>query len=91
MDFLQRCVESFRRVNLADQASGRIYLRIESGAPVWKDSAAMQAAASSPDTLAGIRRVAPDAICAKLPDAQRAEYLSAEDGSRLPTLGSWGR
>jgi hypothetical protein len=89
-DFLKRCVESFRWVNFADQASGRIYLRIESGVPIWKDSSALQTAVSSPDTLAGIRRVVPDAVCAKVPDSQRVEYLCAEDGSRPPTLGSWG-
>ena len=41
----------FREVNFADQATGRIYLRIESGTPVSMDRAAFQAAISDPDTL----------------------------------------
>ena len=36
--FLKRCVEGFRRVNFAAQASGRIYVRIEAGVPVWVDA-----------------------------------------------------
>src|SRR5258708_7675351 len=33
--FLLRCMSGFRMVNFADRAPGRIYLRIESGTPVW--------------------------------------------------------
>ena len=42
--FLRRCVEGFREVNFADQASGRIYLRIESGIPESIDKAALESA-----------------------------------------------
>jgi len=59
VNFLKRCVKSFRWVNFADQASGRIYLRIESGMPIVKDPAAFERAASAPDTLAAIRAIAP--------------------------------
>lgn len=91
MDFLRRCVETFRWVNFADQASGRIYLRIERGTPIVKDAAAFELAARVPDTLAGIRAVAPDALLGKVPDAQRAQYLRAQDGANaLPSLGQWG-
>jgi len=60
--FLKRCVEGFRRVNFAAQASGRIYLRIESGVPVWIDPEALQAAIADADTRAGLAAVAPAAI-----------------------------
>jgi hypothetical protein len=91
LDFLRRCVETFRWVNFADQASGRVYLRIERGTPIAKDAAAFELASRIPDTLAGIRAVAPEALAGKVPDAQRAEYLRAQDGAGpLPSLGQWG-
>jgi hypothetical protein len=92
VDFLRRCVETFRRVNFADQASGRVYLRIERGTPIVKDAAAFDSAARAPDTLAGIRAVAPDALTGSVPEAQQAQYLRAREGaSPLPSLGQWGR
>jgi hypothetical protein len=91
MDFLRRCVETFRWVNFADQASGRVYLRIERGTPIQQDAAAFDMAARTPDTLAGIRAVAPDALNGKVPDAQQVQYLRAQDGANpLPSLGQWG-
>lgn len=90
-DFLQRCVKVFRRVNFADQASGRVYLRIESGKKVWKDAVAFRSAIESPDTLAGIRAVAADAFADSKPETQLAEYLSSSnDAAARPTLGQWG-
>ena len=92
VDFLRRCVETFRRVNFADQASGRVYLRIERGTPIVKDAAAFDSAARTPDTLAGIRAVAPEALEGGVPDAQQAHYLRAQEGANpLPSLGQWGR
>jgi hypothetical protein len=89
--FLKRCVESFHWVNFADQASGRVYLRIERGKAVFKDAAAFQFAARNPDTLAAIEAVAPDAPDALRGEgsAVRAEYLHDKDGG-APTLGQWG-
>jgi hypothetical protein len=60
--FLKRCVDGFRRVNFAAQASGRIYLRMESGVAVWADPEALQAAVADADTRAGLTAVAPAAI-----------------------------
>jgi hypothetical protein len=92
MDFLKRCVETFRWVNFADQASGRVYLRIERGTPILQDAAAFDIAARIPDTLAGIRAVAPDALKGKVPDAQQVQYLRAQHGANpLPSLGQWGQ
>jgi hypothetical protein len=91
VDFLKRCVNSFHRVNFAEQASGQIYLRIERGQPMQKERIAFEKAIQSPDTLAAIRAVAPDALTGNVPDAPRAAYLNAKDGQGLPpTLGQWG-
>jgi len=89
--FLKRCVASFRCVNFADQASGRIYLRMQSGAPVAMDAAAFAAAISDPDTLAGMRAVAAGAFRGEVTATDEIEYLgAAAGGGALPTLGHWG-
>lgn len=91
LDLLTRCVKSFHWVNFADQASGRIYLRIERGLPVEKERAVLETAIQIPDTLAAIRALAPDALTSNVPDAPRPRYLNAKDGPALPpTLGQWG-
>jgi hypothetical protein len=88
--FLKRCVASFRWVNFADQASGRVYLRIEQGRPIAKDPAAFEIAAGVPDTLAGIRAICPDALHGVVP-VQHAQYLRAQgDATSPPSLGQWG-
>ena len=93
--FLRRCMQGFRTVNFAEQATGRIYLRIESGVPVSMDATAFQAAISDPDTLSGIRAVAPGALCGEVPDAGSPQYLpgaasGAGTAGAAPTLGQWG-
>ena len=95
--FLRRCMQGFRTVNFADQATGRIYLRIESGVPVFMDGAALQAAISDSDTLSGVRALAPGALSGEVPDAgSPPQYLpGAVSGAGMagaaPTLGQWGR
>jgi len=89
--FLRRCMDGFREVNFADRATGRIYLRIESGTPVWIDGALVQAAISDPDTLSGVRAVAPSALSGGVPEAAVPQYLHGQAGARAaPTLGQWG-
>lgn len=89
--FLRRCMEAFREVNFAEQATGRIYLRIESGTPVWMDPAVMRSAMSDPDTSSGIRAVAPTALSGGVPDAGTPQYLRGQAGTPIaPTLGQWG-
>ncbi len=91
VNFLNRCVKSFHWVNFATQASGQIYLRIERGQPILKDRAAFAAAILSPDTLAAIRAVAPDALTGNVPEAPQATYLHSKEGQEpAPTLGQWG-
>jgi hypothetical protein len=91
VDFLKRCIRSFHWVNFAEQTSGRVYLRIERGQPTLKDRPVFEAAILSPDTLAAIRAVAPDALDGNVPEAPQAAYLAANDGQAPPlTLGDWG-
>jgi len=87
--FLRRCVEEFRYAAFADQASGRVYLRMESGRPVSIDPEALQGAVRDPDTLAGVRAVAPGALRGQVAAADRPQYLRAHGGA-APTLGQWG-
>jgi hypothetical protein len=88
VEFLRRCVKGFRRANFADQASGKIYLKMESGIPVSIDAAGLRAALANADTLAGVRAVAPGAVTAEVPAAAHEEHLSGS-GARQ-TLGQWG-
>jgi hypothetical protein len=90
--FLRRCcLDGFREVNFADRATGRIYLRIESGTPVWMDGALIHSAISDPDTLSGVRAVAPSALTGGVPEAAVPQYLHGQAGARAaPTLGQWG-
>jgi hypothetical protein len=88
--FLERCIHGFREVNFADQTSGRIYLRIQSGTPVWMDRTLLQTAISDPDTWSGLSVVAAGALRGETSGTDEPQYLCAEDGGPVPTLGSWG-
>ena len=88
--FLKRCVEQFREVNFADQASGRIYLRMGSGTPLLVDQEALRNALTHPDTEVALRIVAPSLFDAAVPTAERPLYLGAVDKGPATTLGQWG-
>ena len=89
--FLRRCTDGFPVVNFADRATGRIYLRIEARTPVWMDGTLMHSVISDPDTLSGVRAVAPSALTGGVPEAAVPRYLGGQAGARTaPTLGQWG-
>ena len=89
VEFLKRCVREFRYVNFADQTSGLIYLRLESGRVVGTDPHGLREALTNPDTAAGIRAVAASATGATpVLHAQNA-FLRHGEGMQ-PTLGQWG-
>ena len=95
LTFLKRCIEGFRCVNFASQASGRIYLRIECGKPVRIDPAELETAIRDPDTRVGVAGVARGALEGKVPAFDRPQYLvrfrgETSDGAAVPTLGQWG-
>jgi hypothetical protein len=89
--FLRQCIDRFREINFADQNTGRIYLRIVAGSPVWADREALEQAASSPDTRAGLLATAPAIFDRAIPHPDRPEYLSDVAGvDHVHTLGRWG-
>jgi hypothetical protein len=90
--FLRRCcMDGFREVNFADQATGRIYLRIRSGTPVWRDGTLMQSAMADPDTLDALKAVAPLALGGEVAETGGPQYLRGQGGiGAAPTLGQWG-
>jgi hypothetical protein len=88
--FLQRCVERFREVNFAEQATGRIYLRLEAGKPMGVDREALDRAAADADTRAGIRAVAAAAIEDSSLTQRSGNLCEASGAARAPTLGQWG-
>ncbi len=96
LSFLKRCLEEFRHVNFACQASGRIYLRIESGVPVSIDPDALRSAIVDTDTRIALQALAGSALAAGFAAAQRPRYLRRYDGNEaqradaVPTLGEWG-
>ena len=89
--FLRRCVEEFRFVNFASQKTGRVYLRIESGAAAWIDPDALQAALEDPDTRAGLRAVAPAAVEGRVRAAVSAQFLRPYEAGQSGARGDDGR
>jgi hypothetical protein len=90
--FLRQCVERCRGVNFADQASGRIYLRVASGKPVWVDPEALAKAVSDPDTHGGLSATVAAAFDRSWARPDRPCHVTDTLGGRpLHTLGSWGR
>jgi hypothetical protein len=89
--FLRQCIGRFRTVNFADQATGEIYARLESGVPAFVDPDALAAATADPDIDAGLRGVAPALFDAPPPNADGTRNLAdAASRIRTHTLGSWG-
>jgi hypothetical protein len=92
LGFLRRCVDRFRRINFADQATGRIYVRIEPGTPVAIDRHALRAAVAEADTLTAIRMVVPGALADDVTAIEPPQYLmrGPAGGAGLETIGQWG-
>jgi hypothetical protein len=89
--FLRDCVERFRDVNFAEQATGRIYLRLTSGSPVGVDRETLERAAADPDTRAGLMAICPAAFRDDLrvrDEAGFAGELVSTEG--VHTIGRWG-
>jgi hypothetical protein len=90
--FLRQCVQRFQSINFADQASGRIYLRVESGRALWGDRELLAQVLSDPDTHAGLSAALPAALDPALPRPDRPWQLAeALAGRPAHTLGRWGR
>lgn len=91
VDFLQQCVRRLAAVNFADAGSGRVYLRMASGALDWVDADALRAAASDDEVRIALEAIAPGAFAAPPSCGTSPRYLSDVPGSqRAHTLGRWG-
>ncbi len=89
--FLVECARRLPKLNFADPATGRIYLRIIGGVPLWADGPALQTAMADPGTRIGLLAVAPGIETSGLPAPDEPLYLDAHVGAeRIHTLGSWG-
>jgi hypothetical protein len=90
-EFLRQCVERFRAVNFADQASGRVYLRLESGRPAWADPNALARALGDRDTRAALNATLQGSLDrAPIRPEQRSSLTDAAAGRATHTLGRWG-
>jgi hypothetical protein len=88
--FLRQCVERFHTVHFAVQATGRAYVRLVDGKPVWIDQAMLETAVADADTRAGLLAVAPSILDAGLPQSGSPAYLHETTGTgRIHTLGRW--
>jgi hypothetical protein len=89
--FLRQCVDRFREINFAAQTTGRIYVRLVDGKPVWVDRGMLAQAAADPDTRVGLLAVAPSVFDAALTQPDPPMHLQQVTGEgRIPTLGRWG-
>jgi hypothetical protein len=89
--FLEACAKRLPCVNFVDADSGRIWLRIERGVPVWADAAGLAEALYDPQVRAGIAAIAPAAVAGRLPSPQSTMVLQDQLGrERIHTLGQWG-
>jgi hypothetical protein len=89
--FLRQCLDHFAEVNFADQATGRIYLRVVAGRPAWADREALAQALANEDTRAGLAEALPAALERSLPSLQAPVFLAEMAGVEpMATLGDWG-
>ena len=89
--FLKQCLEHFPEVSFADHATGRVYLAMSAGVPIWADRAALDAAVANPETRAGLLAVAPSLLERAVPGDGAPRYLAGQASTAgLVTLGAWG-
>jgi len=89
--FLESCARRLPQLNFVAPATGRIYLHINAGVPVWADAAVLVEHLTDPDVRAGIAAVAPAAIAGQLPAPPSPVLLQDLLGAeRIHTLGRWG-
>ena len=83
--FIKDCIGEFRAVNFADQSSGRIYLRIESGKLAWVDPEALPRSAAA---RAILQAAASECLSVQAPRVSVAQHLG--ERTLAPMLGQWG-
>jgi hypothetical protein len=85
--FLRECGRRIAAINFVDQATGRVYARMEGGRICWADPAALSAAMADEETRAGLLALAPEA--ARWDDLPCGEPRELHP-DRAHTLGQWG-
>jgi len=89
--FLSQCLEAFREVNFAVQATGRVYLQLVDRRVAWVDPLALAQAIADADTRAGVAVAAPEILSRAISAPVSPRYLDAVRGpQRTDTVGSWG-
>ena len=89
--FLVDCARRLPMMNFADQATGRIYMRLVAGRPVWVDATVLRTAMADPGTRTGLLAVAPTIHAGTIPESGQPLYLGSHLGTeRIHTLGRWG-
>jgi hypothetical protein len=89
--FLKECVDRFREVNFAIQATGRIYARLADGVPVWVDREMLAQASADADTHAGLMAAAPAIFNSAHAAPDHPTHIGEMiDAGRIHTLGRWG-
>lgn len=91
MAILKGMVLAFAEVNFADQADGRIYLRLRAGEPVGVDASGLRRATIDEDTEVCIRALAPAAFTGEVAPFETPLLLDDPAAAApVPTLGQWG-
>jgi len=85
--FLRECVKRFSEVNFADASTGRIYMRISGGVPVWADADALRFADA--ETRAALATVAPILFDRPPRSPDRPTFVGTTE--KIHTLGTWDR
>ncbi|HEY3181170.1 MAG TPA: hypothetical protein VGL25_20080 [Casimicrobiaceae bacterium] len=85
--FFRQCVERFSEVNFADASTGRIYVRIAGGVPVWADADALRDADAQ--ARMGLAAIAPALFERPIPRPDRPTFIVAAE--KIHTLGTWDR
>jgi hypothetical protein len=89
--FLRASVGKFREIQLADQATGRIYLHMTSGVVDWAEIPALEQAATDADVRAGLLALAPTVFQRPVAAPDGPQFLAATaSAGAIHTLGQWG-
>lgn len=88
VDFLRGCIRQFRTVNIGDQATGRIYIRMEAGSVAWVDRNWLQASVADEELRLCLQACVPEAFGNDVREVEGGLLLEADE--LAPTLGQWG-
>lgn len=88
IDFLRGCIRLFPTVNIGDQATGRIYIRIEEGGVAWVDRGQLRKSIADEELRLFLQTGVPEAFGSDVPHVEGGVLLDAK--ALAPTLGQWG-